>query len=292
MKKLLYSALIGSLALALTAHAADEKKVQKKAAPARGAVHAQRGPVRAGGPAQARMHANTGAMHVQRNAVNPGVSRPAVVHQNKVGRNRNAALRQAKVNQPAAQPNVARNEPNQAKIARGQHAAVNAQQAAPNRQPNAGGNRFANLKPNRHRQVALVNNWKGSRFSGQQYAAFRNYHRERHDRGWYHSHYPRIVLFGGGNYYYNNGYWFPAWGYDSGYNYNYDGPIYGYNDLNPDQVVVNVQTQLQQAGYYDGPIDGSIGPITRGAIAAFQADQGLAITSSIDEPTLSTLGLI
>jgi hypothetical protein len=140
--------------------------------------------------------------------------------------------------------------------------------------------------------VAVVNNWNGSRYSGEQYAAFRNYHRERHDRSWYQSRYPRIVLFGGGNYYWNSGYWYPAWGYDSGYDYGYDGPIYGYNNLDPQQVVVNVQAQLQEAGYYNGPVDGSLGPMTRGALAAFQADQGLAVTSAIDQPTLATLGLI
>jgi len=32
----------------------------------------------------------------------------------------------------------------------------------------------------------------------------------------------------------------------------YDGPIYAYNGLSPDQVTVNVQEQLARAGYYDG----------------------------------------
>ena len=55
---------------------------------------------------------------------------------------------------------------------------------------------------------------------------------------------------------------------------------------------MDVQLQLQRHGYYDGPIDGMLGPMTREAIAAFQADNGLAITSAIDEPTLATLGLV
>ena len=46
------------------------------------------------------------------------------------------------------------------------------------------------------------------------------------------------------------------------------------------------------AGYYDGPIDGALGPMTREAIAAYQADNGLSVTSAIDEPTLATLGLV
>jgi len=52
-----------------------------------------------------------------------------------------------------------------------------------------------------------------------------------------------------------------------------------------------VQEQLQRDGYYPGPIDGDLGPMTRRAIAAFQADHGLAITSTIDRPTLSELGV-
>ena len=58
------------------------------------------------------------------------------------------------------------------------------------------------------------------------------------------------------------------------------------------QVTVNVQEALARAGYYDGPIDGELGPMTREAIAAYQADNGLAVTSAIDEPTLATLGLV
>ena len=53
-----------------------------------------------------------------------------------------------------------------------------------------------------------------------------------------------------------------------------------------------VQEALHRLGYYDGPIDGILGSMTREAIAAYQADNGLAITSAIDEPTLATLGLV
>ena len=140
--------------------------------------------------------------------------------------------------------------------------------------------------------MTIVNNWRSERFSGRQYAAFRNYRREWHDRGWWSSHFPRITFVFGAPYYWNSGYWYPAWGYNPGYYYPYDGPIYGYNNLPPDQVVVNVQSQLQREGYYDGPIDGVLGPNTREAIAAFQEDHGLAVTSAVDEPTLETLGLV
>ena len=153
------------------------------------------------------------------------------------------------------------------------------------------GNTTTNVGVNRNRNVTVTNNWRGSRFSGQQYAAFRNYHRQWHDRGWWSSHYNRIIFVGGGWYFWDGGYWYPAWGYDRYAYYPYDGPIYGYGNLTPDQIVVEVQTQLQRDGYYAGPIDGQLGPMTRQAIAAFQADHGLAITSTVDEPTLSRLGL-
>jgi peptidoglycan hydrolase-like protein with peptidoglycan-binding domain len=66
---------------------------------------------------------------------------------------------------------------------------------------------------------------------------------------------------------------------------------YGYANLTPEQIVAEVQGQLQADGYYSGPIDGILGEMTREAIAAFQADNGLAITSTVDEPTVATLGI-
>lgn len=115
----------------------------------------------------------------------------------------------------------------------------------------------------------------------------------RHDRGWWRSHYnTTFVLFGGGYYYWDTGYWYPAYGYDPYYNnYVYDEPIYGYNDLAPGQVLENVQLALRDEGYYRGAIDGLIGPQTRAALAAFQRDNGLVETAAVDEPTLVTLGL-
>jgi len=59
--------------------------------------------------------------------------------------------------------------------------------------------------------------------------------------------------------------------------------------LPPDQVIANVQAALQQQGYYQSEVDGLLGPVTREAIAAYQRDHGLYITSTIDRPTLSSL---
>jgi hypothetical protein len=144
----------------------------------------------------------------------------------------------------------------------------------------------------RSRNVRMTNTWRDSRFAGAQYAAFRDYRRVYRDRDWYRHNYTRIIFVSGGWWYWNTGYWYPAWGYAPYAYYPYDGPIYtGYADLTPDQVVINVQVQLQRDAYYFGAIDGILGPETRRALAAFQADHGLAITSAIDEPTIATLGL-
>jgi len=121
---------------------------------------------------------------------------------------------------------------------------------------------------------------------------FHNYHAVRHDRYWYNHHYDRVVIVGGGYYYWDAGYWYPAWGYDPAFSfYVYDGPIYSYDNLPPDQVTMNVQAELQDEGYYTGEIDGQVGPKTRDAVGAYQADHNLEVTSAIDEPTVEALGL-
>jgi len=129
------------------------------------------------------------------------------------------------------------------------------------------------------------------RWTGSNYQAFRNYRSEWHDRDWWRHNHSRIVFVFGGPYYWNSGYWYPAWGYDSNAYYAYDGPIYGYNNLPPDQVIANVQSALQQQGYYHGEVDGLLGPQTRAAVADYQRDRGLYITSAIDRPTLESLGM-
>jgi peptidoglycan hydrolase-like protein with peptidoglycan-binding domain len=59
----------------------------------------------------------------------------------------------------------------------------------------------------------------------------------------------------------------------------------------PDQIIANVQTQLQQDGYYSGAINGSLDAATQAAIANYQRDQGLVVTATVDEPTVESLGL-
>lgn len=126
-------------------------------------------------------------------------------------------------------------------------------------------------------------NWQDAR---------RHYDHRWHDRDWWRRHYTTIIFVNNGYYCWDAGWWYPAWGYDPAADYYaYDGPIYGYDGLPPDQVIARVQTTLQQQGYYLGIIDGELGPMTQQALAAWQRDHGLAITTAIDYPTLASLGL-
>jgi hypothetical protein len=154
----------------------------------------------------------------------------------------------------------------------------------------------AQPKPQQVPAVTFSQNYRiqgSDQWQGPQYEVFRSYHPEWHDQGWYRSRFPRLEVFGGGYYYWNNGYWYPAWGYDpSAQYYAYDGPIYvGHSAEPPDRVIADVQAELQQMGYYKGEVDGLLGPLTREALTAYQADQGLATTAAIDEPTLDSLGM-
>ena len=128
------------------------------------------------------------------------------------------------------------------------------------------------------------------RWQGNNYAAFRSYNAQWHDRSWWHNHHNRIVLIGGGYYYWDNGWWYPAWGYDDYSNYEYNQPIYG--DIAPDQIVAGVQAKLQQLGYYNYAIDGKMGPLTQSAIANYQRDHRMNITSGVDPAILNSLGII
>ncbi len=327
MKRILYSVCIGSLALALTtggAQAARDKRPERSRPQQRtAAVHAAR-PANTGRTMNA--HRNfSAAQHQQRSYPNPRPRSNAAVKQNtglRAARERNLARnermrdrnlqrkqefrarRDAAVNRDR---NVTVNRTRNVDVNRERNVAVDRTRNI-NRVRNANEFRRNDVTVNRNRNVTvnrtgnaayyrggnarITNNWRGEGFQGQRYAPFRNYHRQWHDRSWWRSHYDRIVFVNNGWYYWNAGYWFPAWGYAPSISYVYDGPIYAYNGLSPDQVTVNVQEQLARAGYYDGPIDGILGPMTREAIAAYQADNGLAVTSAIDEPTLATLGLV
>jgi len=118
-------------------------------------------------------------------------------------------------------------------------------------------------------------------------------HRDHHDCNWWGNHCTTIILIGGGFYAWDLGYWYPAYGYDSyNSNYAYDGPIYGYDGLAPDQIIANVQYALQQLGYFSEAVDGVLGPVTQSAIEDYQVENNLPVTGAIDRPLLVSLGFI
>jgi hypothetical protein len=137
--------------------------------------------------------------------------------------------------------------------------------------------------------------WKHYKRTGNEWsysAAQRWNWRAHHDRDWWRRSNYRVVRYGGGYWYWNSGWWYPAYGYDPYYShYVYNGPIFGYGYAAPGDVTAQVQRSLAQQGYYYGPIDGILGSGTRSAIERYQIDHGLAVTAAIDEQTLYTLGL-
>jgi hypothetical protein len=273
MKRIIYSICIGTLALAVTAWG-EEVKVDAKA-------NAKAKTSSRGAAVQTRSygHANTNV-----GRVNTRQSFSTRVNQPTYRANRSAMLRQHTTTNLNSNASMSVRNRNLRTTNRNRTLSTGAGS-------NVTVNRGQNFGVNRRGTAGITNNWRGQQFSGQNYAAFRNYSRSYHNSGWYRSNYSRISFYFGAPFYWDSGYWYPAWGYYPGYNYAYDGPIYGYNGLAPDQVVVDVQERLQREGYYSGPIDGVLGPMTRQAITAYQSDHGLAITSTIDQPTLATLGL-
>ena len=287
MKRILYSICIGSLALAFTASGAENKTRTAGKGKAQGGrvVNVQK----AGGSSMR----SAGHMRTQRSVATPRVSQrsyhatpkvssSAVIRHNNVQSNRVATVRERNVSSSSQVRATSA-------VRAGNNVAINRERNLNvNRRGTAAINNPAIVATNQtrsvNRNVTVNNNWRSSQFSGQNYAAFRNYSRTYHDRSWWHAttRGSRFI-------------WVPRTigTQDIGTRLGAiilttptspHGPIYGYNSLSPDRVVVDVQVQLQRDGYYAGPIDGVLGPVTRRAITAFQADHGLAITSSIDEP--------
>jgi hypothetical protein len=140
-----------------------------------------------------------------------------------------------------------------------------------------------------------LRNWQGK---APGYADAKRHHhehrqdRKHHDHDWWRHHCDAIVFVGGGFWGWFDGWWYPAWGYDPYYSYyDYNGPIYGYDGLQPDEVIANVQAALQQLGYYAYTVDGVLGSATEAALANYQRDYGLRVTGAIDLITVSSLGL-
>jgi len=106
-------------------------------------------------------------------------------------------------------------------------------------------------------------------------------------------------------------YWYPWDYYGYGY-YPYDGYYDGgyydqgaqpqeqvytapadsnQSDYAVDSQVSNVQSALAREGYYDGAIDGKLGPGTRNALRRYQRDRGLEVTGGITHGVTQALRL-
>lgn len=281
--------------LALVCIAVGAKKEEKKSQPKKQAQTTQRAaqPTRATGGGASGKKASTGTHQVQNRqkahtATAAGDRQRGKKNQTQAERQTAKAANAGRV-KGAGKPNQAKtanvSDQNAAKGKFAKNKALKPQHFNLPKQPNTV--KAPRVKFQQGRRIAGSQNWQG-----QQYTVFRNYKSEWHDQNWWRGHYRNNITFVfGAPYYWNAGYWFPAWGYNPNAYYAWDGPIYAYNRLPPDQVIANVQSALQQQGYYRGEVDGLIGPLTRGAIADYQRDHGLYTTSTIDQPTLQSLGM-
>ena len=57
------------------------------------------------------------------------------------------------------------------------------------------------------------------------------------------------------------------------------------------RMVIRVQAALMRRGFYNGDIDGLLGPKTRAALQAFQESEGISQTGRMDIETLTRLGI-
>jgi hypothetical protein len=298
MKKLITILLAGSLGFTAAASAKqDDPKKKNKSGPPQQQQHVKTAPQskmkvqNTQSMSNARVNSSKVQMKELRNSnvVKPNRTPvPNVVANDKHQKNSNWKQQQnVQTNQLPAVQNNQKNKKN-----------FNNQQNTANFQQNQA--KYNNFKAKRSSSIASVQfnqNYRiqnSQNWNGPQYRVFQTYRPQWHDRNWWHSRYSSsILLIGGGYYYWNSGYWYPAWGYDSAYSYYpYDGPIYvGDNQVPFDRVLANVQSSLQEQGYYRGEVDGLMGPLTRDALANYQRDHGLVSTAALDQPTLASLGL-
>jgi hypothetical protein len=152
-----------------------------------------------------------------------------------------------------------------------------------------GGTRYSGTRSYVNRQYSGKRYYGGTRYYDNYYGGGTRYY--------YGGSYPYYGYYSGSPYsnwgfgissgYYPYSYWggYPYTGYNN--YYSYYTPRYGYNA----SMVASVQRRLGQLGYYHGVVDGVIGPQTRGAIAAFESRNGLAVDGMISRPLLDSLGL-
>jgi hypothetical protein len=296
--------LVCSLALAFAASGAQEKKKVQKPAPKKQVQTAQgtaqqaapkRGASKGAGVhqqtnvSQRTPEARGGAAAEKGKAKGPHQANAAAgqslgAGQQKTKEKKGAPPSTASGQTAAGRAGAGKAKQGQAKVAQAKSKPLKPRHFNVPKQPNTA--KAPPVKFQQNRRIRGSQNWQG-----QNYAVFRNYKSEWHDQGWWHRRHNKIVFVFGAPYYWNAGYWFPAWGYYPNAYYAWDGPIYAYNNLPPDQVIANVQTALQEQGYYQGEVDGLLGPQTRAAVADYQRANRLAETAAIDQPTLQSLGM-
>ena len=297
MKKLITILLASSFAVASLATAAQEDPKAKKAAPKNGPAPKQHVVVPKQNFSPKTSHVQTGPKIHQTSVSGPKYHKTTTVHSNNLRTVQpNSTTKNLKPiqKQPVVTSNqlpaVQKNQknviaPNTKAIPNAQNIQARYKNFKAQPKPAA----IASAQFNQNYRIAGAQNW-----SGPQYQVFASYHPQWHDQGWWQANYAaNLLLIAGGWYYWNAGYWYPAWGYDPAYSYYpYDGPIYSGANRRPfDEVVADVQASLQEQGYYQGEVDGLMGPLTRQALSDFQRDHGLITTAALDEPTLSSLGL-
>lgn len=134
-------------------------------------------------------------------------------------------------------------------------------------------------------------------------------HRHFNDHRHFRNRNANVFFVGGGGYpwyypYYDTAGYGYGYGYDPYYDYDY-----GYDTAYEPQAtvayaqpyqpyvrgraveasIVDIQRSLKRMGYYDGAIDGIVGPQTRAAIRAYQADRGLRPTGRINNTLLRSM---
>src|SRR5438552_16637640 len=190
MKRVLYSICIGSLALALTAQGQQVQGGANVDAKAK-VRSAAKGRVTASGRTNAAM-SNT---RMRPNADGSRFRAQAVTPQT----NMNASLQNR---QRFNEPHTARSS------------------LAANRERNVTANRNRNVTVNQNQNVMINRN----RVSFSEAVALHRH--EFHDRDFWRRHF-QIVIINNNAFFFDAGFWFPAWGYFPGAYYPYDGPIYG-----------------------------------------------------------------
>jgi Putative peptidoglycan binding domain len=153
--------------------------------------------------------------------------------------------------------------------------------------PHGGGGRGAGSA-----QAGSRAGFRGGRNPGNYSYRGRGYGRNWNRGGYYRYHrwyagYGGAGIYGFGYPFYSGSY-YP---YDYPFAYDGDTPYYGYSYY-PESAGSSeaaVQAALAQRGYYNGPIDGILGPASYRAIRAFQAAHGLPPTGQVDSKLLREL---